>query len=158
MELEISDATEGDLEEINEIAIEGELFHINLLPEIFVLPDNFQFNINYLKKVLEIDGGRIFIAKSEGIIVGYAIVYPGKNRTWPTFRQRSFLYVDTLDVQKGLTNKGIGTALIEHCETFAKSYSYDYLELDVISSNTDAKSFYHNQGFSSYMERMKKKL
>jgi ribosomal protein S18 acetylase RimI-like enzyme len=158
MELEISDATECDLEEINEIAIEGELFHINLLPEIFVLPDNFQFNIDYLKKVLEINGGRIFIAKSEGIIVGYAVVYPGKNRTWPTFRKRSFLYVDTLDVKKGLTKKGIGAALIDHCEIFAKSYSYDYLELDVISSNTDAKSFYNSQGFSSYMERMEKKL
>ena len=39
MNLKISDATEGDLEETNKIAIEGELFHINLLPEIFVLPE-----------------------------------------------------------------------------------------------------------------------
>ena len=49
MKLEISDASEDDLEEINEIAIEGELYHINLLPEIFVSPADFHFNIEYMK-------------------------------------------------------------------------------------------------------------
>jgi hypothetical protein len=53
MNLKISDATEGDLEETNKIAIEGELFHINLLPQIFVLPEKFKFNIDYLEKVLD---------------------------------------------------------------------------------------------------------
>jgi ribosomal protein S18 acetylase RimI-like enzyme len=158
MRTEIRDASEEDLEKINEISIESELYHSKMLPEIFASPDGFQFNLDYLNKVLRTKEGRIFVATAGKRIVGYAIVYPGKDRSWPTFRKRKFLYIDTLDVRKGFTHKGIGTALLNHCEGFAKSHRYAYLELNVLTVNKDALALYRSRGFNTYIERMMKKL
>jgi GNAT superfamily N-acetyltransferase len=83
----------------------------------------------------QISIGRLFVAESETVIVGFAAVEP---------REDGESELDALFVDPHMQRRGIGRALIEYCADFA--HKQGSVALHVVG-NPHAKDFYEECGF-----------
>jgi ribosomal protein S18 acetylase RimI-like enzyme len=85
----------------------------------------------------------VFIAEDEnGERVGFAAVSHGKH-----FTGQSQAYIGELATTESAEGHGVGTALVEACEQWAKDQSYTMLVLSTGAGNTRALRFYKHLGF-----------
>ena len=85
----------------------------------------------------------VFIAENEqGKQAGFASVSQSTH-----FTGEKQAYIGELAVSGTEENAGIGRALVEACEQWAKSQGYKYLVLETGAANTRARGFYQRLGF-----------
>jgi ribosomal protein S18 acetylase RimI-like enzyme len=65
----------------------------------------------------------------------------------PTFRQRTWASVDDVFVEPDYRNLGIGRALLESVEAWAKERNADGISLQVAAANERGRKFYEGLGF-----------
>ncbi|MDQ4128860.1 MAG: GNAT family N-acetyltransferase [Actinomycetota bacterium] len=65
----------------------------------------------------------------------------------PTFLPKTWASVDDVFVEPGHRNLGIGHALLESVETWAKGRGASGVSLQVAAANTRARKFYEDLGF-----------
>lgn len=98
-------------------------------------------------------GGTIIRAHRDGVLVGYCAVRVDLNPD-ETFRTMAMATVITLSVEVGSRGEGVGTALLEAAEDFARSCGADTLALEVMPGNHRARVLYERQGFVPVEVRM----
>jgi N-acetylglutamate synthase-like GNAT family acetyltransferase len=84
----------------------------------------------------QITAGRVFVAESEGAIVGFAALLP---------RNDGAIELDGLFVEPVMQRRGIGRALVNHCGDFARSQGASAL---CVVGNPHAEAFYLACGFA----------
>jgi GNAT superfamily N-acetyltransferase len=85
----------------------------------------------------------VFIAEDEkGKRIGFASVSNGEH-----FTGQPQAYIGELAADEGVEGHGVGTALVEACENWARENDYSLLTLTTGAGNTRALNFYHNLGF-----------
>lgn len=89
-------------------------------------------------------GYRHFFALSEGgDVIGVVGLYPTYN---PTFFAPGF-ELGNLVVRADLRGRGVGTALINHCEAFARENGAGFVRIFVHPGNDDAVRLYLGGGY-----------
>ena len=61
-------------------------------------------------------------------------------------------YLWSAHVEEGFQSRGIGTALINHLETIARTQGFNMIRLDVDKTNHRARRFYERLGYAIYGE------
>jgi GNAT superfamily N-acetyltransferase len=87
----------------------------------------------------------LFVAESDGRTVGFI---SGELREGsPTFRQKTWASVDDVFVEPEHRNRGMGRALLESVEAWAKERNADGISLQVAAANERGRKFYGELGF-----------
>jgi ribosomal protein S18 acetylase RimI-like enzyme len=87
----------------------------------------------------------LFVAESDGRVVGFI---SGELREGSLiFRQKTWASVDDVFVEPDSRNLGIGRALLEGVEAWAKKRRADGISLQVAAANGRGRKFYEELGF-----------
>jgi ribosomal protein S18 acetylase RimI-like enzyme len=63
------------------------------------------------------------------------------------FNERPHAHLSVLAVEKAAEGQGVGSALLEACEQWARSQGSDRLTLSALVTNTRARGLYERRGF-----------
>ncbi len=105
-------------------------------------------------KFLTKPGAQAFVATIDGQPCGLVSFYPDRDY----FTNHLRAYVDNLAVAHESEGKGIGRALLDYVERWARNHGYREVVLDVFAVNQRAIAFYERQGYQSDHIRMVKPL
>ncbi len=87
----------------------------------------------------------LFVAELDGRTAGFI---SGELREGsPTFRQKTWASVDDVFVEPEHRNRGMGRALLESVEAWAKERNADGISLQVAAANERGRKFYEDLGF-----------
>ena len=86
---------------------------------------------------------KVFVAEDEqGERLGFATVSHSKH-----FTGQTQAYIGELAVKEDVEGYGVGTALVEACQQWAREQGYSILTLSTGAGNERALHFYHHLGF-----------
>jgi ribosomal protein S18 acetylase RimI-like enzyme len=105
---------------------------------------------NFLSK----PGAQAFVATIDGQSCGVISFYPDRDY----FTDHPRAYVDNLAVAQESEGKGVGRALLDYVERWARDHGYREVVLDVFAGNQRAIAFYERQGYRPDHIRMAKPL
>jgi GNAT superfamily N-acetyltransferase len=95
-----------------------------------------------------------FVATIDGEPCGLISVHPDEDY----FTGHPRAYVDILVVAREAEGKGVGRALMDHVERWARDRAFREVVLDVFAGNQGAIAFYERQGYRPDHIRMAKPL
>ena len=136
------------LDEVNEI-------HEKARPYIFKRGQ--KYHEKDVEALLEDKKVHILVAEEETVL-GYAILFEEEQKEDELMKERRFLYLDDLCVDKKARGKGVGSLLLREAEKLARSLSYSTITLRVWSFNEKAVAFYQKEGYLPLYEEREKKL
>lgn len=102
----------------------------------------------FLTERIENEDSRVFVAESEGKLVGFVQLYPLFSST----RMKRYWLLNDLFVNENDRGKGFSKALIEKAKEMAKSAGACGILLETAKSNDIGNSLYPNCGFEIYDE------
>jgi ribosomal protein S18 acetylase RimI-like enzyme len=105
-------------------------------------------------RLLSEPGAEAFVATIDGVPCGLVSVHPDKDY----FTGHPRAYVDILVVAREAEGKGVGRALMDHVESWARVNAFREVVLDVFADNQRAIAFYERQGYLPDHIRMAKPL
>lgn len=120
--------------------------HIKNRPDIFKdvsMLDNFMLYLKYFFK------DTIFIAVKDNYVVGMVVGEKLSNICY---------LIKDIFVEEEYRHIGIGKRLIEAIENYARKKDYKRIILNCYEFNKNAKGFYENEGFNTYVATYEKKL
>jgi GNAT superfamily N-acetyltransferase len=88
--------------------------------------------------------GVVFLARSEGKVAGFAILY----FTYSTEQADKIAVLNDVYVVDELRGTGAGAALFDACRRYAKENGYAYLMWQVARDNEKAQGFFERMGAS----------
>ena len=100
----------------------------------------------------------ILVADDEGAIVGFAIVCERETPDVRCVVSHRYAYLADIAVDEGRQGCGIGSALINAAKFWTRERGLDYLQLNVLSNNSDAIKVYEHLGFSDGTHIMRCKV
>lgn len=103
---------------------------------------------NFLKERIENKDSEIFIAESEGKLVGFVQLYPLFSST----RMQRYWLLNDLYVNENYRGKGFSKELIEESKELAKSTNAAGILLETGKSNDIGNQLYPSCGFEIYDE------
>ncbi len=104
-------------------------------------------------------GGRIFVAEADGgRVVGFLSVYPESEAPQYPPETAVFAWVSDLAVLPSHRGTGLGRALLEAAEGYAREAGYRSLRLCVLAGNRRAIDVYRAFGLEEYEMILRKKL
>jgi ribosomal protein S18 acetylase RimI-like enzyme len=154
----IREAIASDCGQIINLFIQVDKTHAEELPEVFNFPDAYTKTEESIKVILNNKTQKLFVAENEGMIVGviYAILHslpPDSN-----LKNKVFVMVDTLVVDKLYREKGLGRKLMDKVKEWAKNNDATEIKLNVWNFNKSAISFYEKLGYNIQSIRMAKNI
>jgi diamine N-acetyltransferase len=90
-------------------------------------------------------GSYYFIVSLDGRAVGYARLVSGSPD--PSIKTERTLELKRLYLVERVWGKGVGEALLRHCEEFTREEGFDSIWLGVWQQNRRGQRFYAKQGF-----------
>jgi ribosomal protein S18 acetylase RimI-like enzyme len=109
----------------------------------------------FLKRRLKKRKDVLFKAVEKGKIVGYVRLTVKKEN--PIY-DNAFLTVCDLIVDEGHRGKGVGSALLEKCFSYAKRKGNKALRVSAYAKNARALSLYKKKGFRDFHVTLQKQL
>ncbi|QBD75779.1 GNAT family N-acetyltransferase [Ktedonosporobacter rubrisoli] len=134
--------------------------HTQALPQFFqpseiaVRP----FSEETFHKILASQQDTIFVAEQQGLLVGFVRCYVHTTPVIHFVVQRRFVYVEDIVVSKAVQHQGVGRALMERVQAWARELEISEIELDVWEFPTSARSFYEQLGYQTTKQHMRKVL
>ena len=102
--------------------------------------------------------GIILIAENEGRPVGWAFAYDEAAEVFVVEAERRHGFLAELYVAPDARGKGLGRALIEGCEVWARSRGHKLLTVGVLAKNPSAVRAYEGAGYAPYSMTMRRYL
>jgi ribosomal protein S18 acetylase RimI-like enzyme len=123
------------------------------LPEGGVMADRYLAN---LMERCAATAGRVFVAEEDGAVAGFvgvlARVVPAPDEG------QAYAYVSDLVVLPAYRRRGIGRALLERAEVYAREMGARALRVGVLVKNEAAGRLYRKIGFNDYTIQLLKPL
>ncbi len=113
-------------------------------------PDNFisaRPAAEELEKFITGEQSAVFLAESNGLKIGAAIVLEQHTPPYPMLAQRKFAFLIDLVVDQAHRRQGIGQQLLSRAKEWAKERGLSYLTLNVLPENAAAIALYAREGF-----------
>lgn len=108
------------------------------------------------EELVKDDKAVIFIAEDEGKPAGYLICKIIEKGGNPVLKDLRTLYLDDLCVDKNSRGKGLGRALMEAAEDYARANGFYNVTLNVWGFNAGARGFYERLGYGVQRCEMEK--
>jgi ribosomal protein S18 acetylase RimI-like enzyme len=99
-------------------------------------------------------GTELFIAELHGTPAGCLLMWTLEDY----FSQRWHAHVSVIAVTKEAEGRGVGRALMDHAEAWARARGHDSVTLSVFEGNRRAQALYQRVGYITEMRRMTKVL
>lgn len=154
MEFSIREARLADYEELCEIFAEVDALHHEALPHVFRAPDGPARAKEYISSVMADGYAALFVAQSDGEIVGLVQIFVRETPDVPIMVPRRYAVIDTLVVKRGFRRSGVGRALMERAHRWAWTKGTTQVELSVWEFNRGAMAFYEKLGYRTTSRRM----
>ena len=145
--------TSDDAEEIVELLRQVHEEHRQRRPQWFK-PFDRTAALEGQRVLLSRAGAQMFVARVEGVCVGYASVCERVRQENPFRYASRSLVVDQMAVSKPHRGQGIGTLLLDGVRAEAARRGVQRVELSVYSDNDEARRFYKAQGFVHFQDVM----
>jgi RimJ/RimL family protein N-acetyltransferase len=94
-----------------------------------------------IREVLAKDNQTIFVVEEQGMLFGYLAAMGG---SYARNKHEAYIVVGILEA---FTSRGLGTALFERLESWAREHAIHRLELTVMVHNTRGVGLYQKMGF-----------
>ena len=142
-------ATKEDIKDLQQLYYELENDAVRFQPEHFVHGAREEA---FFAPIFDSENQDIFVAESDGKIVGFAHVMILEQKKVPCLIPERVLYLQDLDVSEELRSRGIGAKLIERCKEYGKEKGADFMRTQVFPQNTRGMKFYERAGFTEKMK------
>jgi diamine N-acetyltransferase len=154
MHFTIREATLEDYEGLSEVYSEGDAFHSDALPHLFRRTERPSRSAEYIAAVIASEESALFVAESEGRIVGVIHAEVRQAPDFPLLVPRRYVHVDDLAVSESSRRQGVGQALMERTQEWAAGKGLTEIELHVWEFNSGAIAFYEQLGYQTTGRRM----
>lgn len=158
MDIAIREATAGDYEALCIIMHEVDRMHRDALPQRFRTPDGPARERDYVMNAIRSPDVGLFVAEKAGQLVGFLHAIVRHTSDIPILVPRRYVVIDNLAVTEEHRRSGIGRALMEKAEAWARAKGATSIELNVYAFNQTAKRFYQELGYKIVSHRMTKSL
>lgn len=146
----IRKAIKEDLAAIESLYTELEKDAVFYQPEHFVLSPK-GARLQQVKAVLQSSTETLFVAESDGVVVGFAHIFLSQAKSVSCLKPQSNIYLQDFVVTQRFRNRGIGTMLIDAAKKFGIEKGADFFRTQVFPQNADGLRFYERNGFSVKM-------
>lgn len=102
--------------------------------------------------------GRVFVAEADGDVVGYATVLTRVTSEEIEDGGLEYGLISDLVTVKNFRGQGIGRALLNAAEAFARERGTKWLRIGVLAANKQALDIYEARGFSKLYIELEKEL
>ncbi|MCF7744676.1 GNAT family N-acetyltransferase [Aeromonas veronii] len=144
--MEIRKATELDIDAIVELNRQiGEIHHAHY-PEVFCPPSPEERA--FLLDAIAAEGRLFCVAEQDGMVVGFLTARIDINETIPYLSKQPICCIGSVVVDEQHCSRGIGKALIAHCDEWAKARDAQQIRLEVMAFNERAQALYASLGFN----------
>jgi len=147
-----------DRDQLRACVVELQEFERGLEPR---LPRGEEMADQYLAFMLERcarTSGRVFIAEIDHAVVGFVAVLANVPQEEPDEDRAPYAYVSDLVVRSAYRRRGLGRALLEEAERFARGAGASLLRVGVLALNEGARRLYGSMGFADYTVQLVKPL
>ena len=114
--------------------------------------------IEYRVEICRANRGRILVAEQCGQVVGYLAVQIWDNSGEVHEEPYDYAYISDLLVLETQRGKGLGRALLDAAESFAKGEGIDLLRIGVLAGNKSVRRMYKNCGFDEHKVVLEKSI
>ena len=125
------------------------------------LPDGQHIAETYLAFLLDRCArlsGKVFVAEVDDAVVGFVGVLTKVEPEEPDEDQTDYAYISDLVVLPSYRDQGLGRALLQRAEAFARGRGARILRVGVLAKNRGALALYHTMGFTDYQVQLVKRL
>ncbi|MGY3960340.1 GNAT family N-acetyltransferase [Aeromonas popoffii] len=148
--MEIRTATGQDIDAILELNRQIGLIHFEHAPEVFCPPSPQERD--FLLNAIGSEGRLFCVAVLDAEVVGFLTARIDINEAIPFLTRLPICRIGSVVVDEHHRSRGIGKALIAHCDDWAKARDACQIRLEVMSFNERAKSLYQSLGFQRQSE------
>ena len=110
-------------------------------------------HFDYLLDLCEARSGKVFLAVSEGIAIGFVTVFLESEddddlHLLPGYKR--YGWISDLIVEEGHRGSGAASLLLERAESHCSSVGVHHIKLAALQNNARARRFYENCGYAEY--------
>ena len=106
--------------------------------------------VDYLLNKCVCHEGKIFVAELDNTIVGFSCMWIEEEADSLITNLKRFAYFSDLVVLPKYRRKGVGSALVQAREQYAKSKGLSHVLVNVLWRNQDMRAFITTKGFREY--------
>ena len=144
-EINIRRAKDDDIPTLDKLLFQVHEVHHKARPDLFKA-DAKKYTDEQLKAILANDKTPVFVAESDGKILGYAFCIHKQFINDNNMTDVKTLYIDDLCVDENARGKHIGKTLYDFVVSYAKENGYYNVTLNVWADNKKAVGFYEKIG------------
>lgn len=148
--MEIRKASALDIDTILELNRQIGQIHHQHCPEVFCPPSPEERD--FLLGAIGSEGRLFCVAEQDGMVVGFLTARIDINETVPFLTRQPICRIGSVVVDEQSRSRGIGRALIAHCERWARARDASQIRLEVMAFNERAKALYVSLGFARQSE------
>jgi ribosomal protein S18 acetylase RimI-like enzyme len=100
----------------------------------------------------------VFVADVAGKVVGFVSVWARVPPTEPDEPQTEYAYISDLVVLTPFRQRGLGRALLERAECYAREQQARVIRIGVLAQNVIARQLYLDRGFTERRIELSKNL
>ena len=151
----IRKATHNDIPAITELYREQFREMSKLIPDFIKEGDQ---SVEFLEKTISSEDSDILVYENDGTVVGFILLQAKERPDFDFMLPGKYCYIRDVIVTEAHRNKGFGTALMSSAKDWAKEQNCSFINLDVLTTNTNAISLYEKLGFIPKAQEMYCKL
>ena len=115
-------------------------------------------SVEFLEKTISSEDSDILVYENDGTVVGFILLQAKVRPDFDFMLPGKYCYIMDVIVTEAHRNKGFGTALMSSAKDWAKEQNCSFINLDVLTTNTNAISLYEKLGFMPKAQEMYCKL
>ena len=115
-------------------------------------------SVEFLEKTISSEDSDILVYENDGTVVGFILLQAKVRPDFDFMLPGKYCYIMDVIVTEAHRNKGFGTALMSSAKDWAKEQNCSFINLDVLTTNTNAISLYEKLGFIPKAQEMYCKL
>ena len=140
----IRKATANDTAQISELYREQFKEMAKLIPDFIKEGDQ---SVEFIESTISGENSDILVYEDDGKVVGFILLQAKTRPDFPFIVQGKFCYIMDVLVTENCRGKGFGTELMNSAKEWATDRGCIFVNLDVLSNNTDAIRLYEKLGF-----------
>ena len=145
----------------NDISAIAELYREQFREMSKLIPDFIKEgdqSVEFLEKTISSEDSDILVYENDGTVVGFILLQAKERPDFDFMLPGKYCYIMDVIVTEAHRNKGFGTALMNSAKDWAKEQNCSFINLDVLTTNTNAISLYEKLGFIPKAQEMYCKL
>ncbi len=123
-------------------------------PELFAKPHDYARAREYISEIIGSQDQALRVATKDSMVVGFAECHILKSSSFPVFKKREWVQLDSIVVKKEYQENCVGTLLLEEVRKWAKSKNINRIGLNVYTFNKNAIEFYLKNGFKELSKKL----